>query len=147
MTFIPARGGRFTQVLHTSSNLFGYLPYSCITYLLSWWSHFIYSHDNTIGLGQQWDYLSAFLRSLVLFQIMLHNSHLPVNWGGCYTATKGWQAQAQPGDAVAQAALGVLEQEQQTLSSLLARASCFWSEGWWIHRSLRLEGIIPLGVM
>lgn len=142
-TSIPAGGGRLTQVLHTSSDFFGCLV-ACITYLLSRWSHFIYSHDNTIGLGEQWDYLSTFPRSLVLFPILLHNSHLPVNWGGCYSATDGWQAR--PGGCAARAALGILQREQQTPSNLLARASCFWFEGWWILRPLRLEAI-PLGVM
>lgn len=121
------------------------MPCACTTYLLSGWSHFIYLHDNTIGLGEQWDYLSTFPRSLVLFQILLHNSHLPTNWGGCYTATDGWQER--PGGCAAGAALGVLQWEQQTPSILLARSSCFWYEGWWILRRLRLEAIIPLGVM
>lgn len=135
---IPAKGGRVTQVPCTSSNFFGCLPCACITYLLSWWSHFIYSHDNTSGLGELWDYLSTFL-------MLLHNSHLHVNWGGCYIATGGWQAQ--PMVCAARGALGVLQWEQQTPSSLPARAARSWSEGWWILRRFGLEAVIPLGVM
>lgn len=83
-------------------------------------------------------YLSTFL-------MLLHNSHLHVNWGGCYIATGGWQAQ--PMVCAARGALGVLQWEQQTPSSLPARAACSWSEGWWILRRFGLEAVIPLGVM